>query len=347
MFWGVSFRYDLKSFLSERWLLGFGAFFIAKDVFRDKNSILVLFKFLFLASIILSIYGLIEFITATPLMQLPFFRSLVLIDSSYESPAFNPNKEFVTRGSMIRLSGTFWNSIIFSLALTFLYPYYLTLKRFKIKYLRIGFIPVTLVAILTIGRTAWFSMMLALFFNLKKNKTLTLIAVCFFTLFAIPFFNQNIENQSYLDQNIFSINSRTYTLPILFITPIKKLLFGNGIGSYFFAVENDELSIFTRICGDNSLLQIVYILGISGVLFILIFFISYYIFLKKLRVFFAPDSFESNLLKGSMIMIAIQMAIFAITNSIFQDTRLFFIFFSLLGAIRGYYNSLLNEAKFN
>lgn len=345
MFWGVSFSYDLKSFFSERWLLGFGAFFIAKDVFRTKETIFTLFKYLFLSSIILTIYGLIEFITSTPLMQLPFFNSLILLDPSFESLAYNPNKEFVTRGSMLRLSGTFWNSIIFSIALTFLYPYYLILRRYNIKFLKMGFIPVTLVAILTIGRTAWFSMMLALFFNLKRYKILTILAICTFYIIAIPYFNQNIEDQNYLDQNIFSINSRTYTLPILLIVPIKSLIFGSGIGSYFYAIENDNLTIFTRLCGDNSLLQIIYIIGFIGAFFILVFFISYYNNLKKIRIFFKEDSFESSLLKGTQVMIIIQLVIFVITNSIFQDTRLIFIFFSLLGAIRGYFNSQINEHK--
>jgi len=342
-FWGISFVYDLKNFFSERWLFGFGAYFIAKDVFRTKQSIIILFKFLFLALIILSAYGLIEFVTATPLMQLPFFRSLNLIDSSYESLAFNPNEGFVTRGSMLRLSGTFWNSIIFSIALTFLYPYYLLLKNFNIKYLKISFIPLTLVAILTIGRTAWFSMILALIFNIKKYKFLTFIAILLFIIIAIPFFNQNIENANYLDQDIFSVASRMYTLPILLEIPSKLILLGNGIGSYFYAVEQSQITIFTTLCGDNSLLQFLYIIGVIGALFLFIFIGNYYFHLKKLTKDYIKDSFEYNLLKGTQIVIIIQMILFMITNSIFQDTRLLFIFFSLLGAIKGYFNSVSNN----
>lgn len=345
MFFGVSLSSDLKSFLSEKWLLGFGAFFIAKDVFRTKDSIVTLLKYLFLSTIIIAIYGIIEFVTRTPLMQLPFFRSMVLIDTLDKSPIFEPNIGFVTRGSMLRLSGTFWNSIIFSIALTFLYPFYLSMKTFNIKYLKLGFIPITLVAILTIGRTAWFSMILALFFNMKRNKLLTIIAIFCFTFIAIPYFNQNIENKNFLDQNIFSINSRTYTLPILLLIPFKTLLVGNGLGSYIYALENEELTIFTRLCGDNSILQIIYTLGIIGAVMIIIFFGRYYSYLRKTRKNFEKDSFEFNLIKSTQVVIIIQMTLFIITNSIFQDTRLFFIFFSLLGAISGYLNSTINEIK--
>jgi len=344
LFWGISLAYDLKNFFSERWLLGIGAYFISKDLFRTKESIIILLKYLFLSLMILATYGIIELFTSTPLMQLPFFRSFVFLDTSFESSVYQPHRMLGYRGGLLRIEGTFWNSIIYSIALTFLYPLYLVMRKFDVKYLKMGFIPVTIVAILTMGRTAWFSIILALFFNFNKNKLLTILAICCLFFIAIPYFNENIETKSELDQSIFSINSRIYTLPIIYELPINMLLYGNGIGSYFYAVINDKYMPYSKLCGDNSLLQIIYTIGVIGAGIFLFFFGSYYLYLLKTQRKYLKNSFEYNLIKGTRIMLIIQMILFVMTNSIVQDTRLLYVFFSFLGALGGYLQSNSNHS---
>jgi len=332
--WGVNLDYDLKIIFSEPWLLGFLGYFISMNLFINKIIFLKLLKIIFIAIIIISFYGFLEIITNKTITSFPIISSLTGLNlKTYEYI----QTTIGSRGGYARASGTFWNNIIYGIALTVFYPFFLILRKtMKGKLLNLTLIISSIAGILTVSRTAWFSVFYAVGLNFKKYKALFIGLTVIFFLVLLPFLKTSFKEDGYIDSTGYSIKSREVVLfPVLYDLQLQnKILFGFGIGSYIYARQNvdNEIKII-RLPGDNSFAQQIFTIGVIGNILFLLFFLFYYFDLRKNTN--KNDAFLFDIKTATSQMILIQLTLFFVSNSLFQDPRLSFVFFSVLGAVKG------------
>lgn len=330
--WGINLSFDLKLLFSEQWFLGFMGYFIAMNIFTNQKALWFLFKKIFVSIIVLSVYGFIEILTQRTITDLPIIRSMTGLD--LENSKYIP-KTIGERGGFARASGTFWNTIIYGLALTLFFPYFMIIRKtVNSMLLKWTFLISSIGGLLTISRTAWFSIIYAVGLNFRKNKVLFISILIVFFVFLLPFLNREFNRVGYIDKTGLNIESRLVALrPVLNELNLQKFLGGFGIGSYIFSIQEINTINITRLPGDNTFAQRIFTTGIIGVFIFLFFFLCYYRNLIKNTD--KNNSFSSSVIKATKQMIIIQLTLFFVSNSLFQDTRLSFVFFSVLGAVKG------------
>jgi len=329
-YWGISLLYDLKIFFSEQWFLGFLGYFIASNIITSEKSLWYILKKVFISIIILSLYGFLEILSKKTITDFPVIRSFTGIDLQNSKYIHSTMGE---RGGFLRPSGTFWNNIIYGIALTLYYPYFLNMKKvLKNKWNNIGLIFASLGGLATISRTAWFSIIYAFGLNFKKYKYLTITVLIIFFIVFLPFLNSSFNKSGYIDKSGLSMESRLVVLtPVFNDLKFSKLLTGYGVGSYIYSITKVNDIEIQRLPSDNSLAQRVFTTGIIGVFLFFLFLFYYYRDLTKAT----KNDFLTSVSKATGQMILIQLTLFLVSNSLFQDPRLSFVFFSTLGAIKG------------
>jgi len=331
--WGLDLNFDLKILFSEQYLLAFLTYFIAANIINKVDQIKVLFKYLFVALIFLSIYGFIEMIFQTTISNFPLIRAIAgfnIDDSDFIS------KSIGDRGGFARVSGTFWNNIIYGIALTLFFPFFLRSgKVFKGSIFRFSIYFSTIAGLLTISRTAWFSMIYALGLNFKKHKVLFVIVLIALFTFLLPFLRFDFIKTKYIDTSGVSIASRIVVLsPVFNDLSTKEIFWGLGVGSYLYSnINKVSTTNIERLPSDNSFAQRVFTNGLIGVILFILFFYLYYRNISPKAKNIEPISF--GITKATSQMLLIQLTLFFVSNSLFQDPRLSFVFFSVLGAVKG------------
>ena len=351
LFWGKFLLFDLKILFSEKLLLGFLGYYIFIRTFRTVDELMYLMKILYLSVIFISFYGFIEIITQKTIEDfqlISYFSSLDYSSDLYhfKTGGFENYSEASSnsRGGFLRPSGSFWNNIIYAIALTFMTPYIILINTgFYFKNKTIKQLIVFSSSFFTISRTAWFSILYAFMLNFKKYKFTSTLLIVIFALVLLPFLALDFINRGYADTSGLSFLSRlSYVYPVFNELSFLDLFRGLGAGTYNFAIELNQKSAFiSRLPADNTFAQSIFLYGFLGTFLFLSFF--YQIFKSislKLKDKNNTIVVNSTLIASKQVLI-IQITLFFISNSIFQDVRLNLVFFSMFGAI----SSVLLKSK--
>jgi hypothetical protein len=320
--------YNFKDFLSERYFLGFIFLIISWISFRNFRDLGHLKIPLFCSFTILTIYGLIELFSSRDIMTYSFWQDFLISTADYDEK-FMWADELNSRSNFLRLKGSFWNSIIYSIALTFALPYF---EFFNFKWFKYFVISL---AFLTVGRTAILSILLWQVLKLKlrswKFYFSVFIIVITLVLFNFLLFSEQLDDIS--DQSFFDFSSRLDTIGLLDAIDFQRLFLGFGPGAFhYFIIEHDVL-LPGFFVGDNGLYNSIFTLGFFGSLFFLYIFYTIFAELKKTQ--FETNMETVEVRNALRIMLIIQLSIFLVSNSIFSDTRLVLAFFILIGASLG------------
>ena len=350
--WGKFILYDLKILFSEKLLLAFLGYYIFIRSFQTLDELMYLFKILYLSIIVISFYGFIEIITGKTIEDFQLVSYFSSLDYSSDLYHFksgglfddNTGTSNNTRGGFLRPSGSFWNNIIYAIALTFMTPYIITIRsRFYVKNKIFKQFMVFSSSLLTISRSAWFSILYAFMLNFKKNKFISIILITIFAFILLPFLTLDFSNRGYADGSGLAFASRfAYIIPVFNELSSLDLLRGLGVGTFNFAIDTDQKTTFiSRLPADNTFAQFVFSYGLLGTFLFLTFFANIF---RSLSLKFKEksNSFQINsILTASKQVLIIQITLFFISNSLFQDVRLNFLFFSMFGAI----SSVLLKSK--
>ena len=334
--WGHSVSHDLKILFSEKLLLGFFGYYLFQRTFRKIHDLIYLLKILYLAILILSLYGLIEIITGKTIEDFQLVASLSSLDYSSESYHFKSGGITTTRGGLLRPSGTFWNNIIYAIALSFMVPYMLLCSsRFYFKNRTFKRSLVFLSTLLTVSRSGWFSLLLAFSLNAKKYAKSTFVIFSLFIFLLLPFLTADFKETGYADTTGLSFESRlSYVIPVFSELRFFDQIRGLGIGTFNFAIETGNKTTFiSRLPADNTFGQFIFSYGFIGTFLFVTFFIQIFRSLSLKLKKEGNSPLIISIFTASKQVLIIQFSLFFLSNSLFQDVRLNLVFFSMFGAI--------------
>ncbi len=342
-FFSPTREWDIKLLLSEKVVGAMLIFVIAYTVIRREQDFLYLLRGLYAGVIIVALVALAEAATGARFNSLPLLRSLSELDPESYTRVVG-GTEFAERGGLVRVESTYEHSIYLGLALTMLLPFLLTLRQRVRSLLAAVTVPGSiLAAIFTLSRTAWFSIVGAAFFAGKKNRPLLVLTSLALFLVGVPFLARSFRESSYLDTSAFAAQSRIRLLVnTLENIPLRTGLFGIGFGGVdYMLTDYESRNLFqqatkslARLPADNSLATSLLTTGVVGTTLFLSIFYRLGRFLRQ-AVRRSSDELGALLLRATLYCLVIEVAIFFISNSVFQNPRLTVVLFAVLGSAMG------------
>tara|TARA_B110000114_G_scaffold176208_1_gene206590 strand:- start:2621 stop:3853 length:1233 start_codon:yes stop_codon:yes gene_type:complete len=314
--------WDLKLFLSERYLIAFILAPIIANKLLIESNFNSFMKGISIGAIILLIISIVEIIFAKPIESFGFLSSFIVDTST----GINVIKEdIMTRGGFVRPTAGYWNNIILGLAFVSFAPFLMKYKSFG----RITNYILLLMAGLTFSRTAILGLVIIFLINFKKiSYKIKVLSAFLLFMFSIYFIRESI-NTGYADQSLFSIQSRLgYIYILLENYDISSLIFGFGIGEFHRLIL---LDIAAFLPADNSIAMLVFSQGIIGSILLLI------PFFKTLRMTYKFRDFYM------FSFIFLTLILIFISNSVIQDNKLFLLSIILILYLNlkyGKYNNL-------
>ena len=341
-FFSLSRQWDVKDLLSEKVIGAMVIFFIAYWVIRRDEDFLYLLRGLYVGVVVLALVALGEAATGARFNSLSLVRSLSELDP--ETFALTAGGTvFAERGGFTRVESTFEHSIYLGLALTMVLPFLLTLRRRVPSVLAAVTVPSSVLAsIFTFSRTAWLSVVGAAFFARRSNRTLFVLTLLALLFIGVPFLTRSFQTSSYIDTSAFAARSRVSLLVnTVQNVSLRTGLFGIGLGGIDYLLSDFETrrlfqlgtQSLERIPADNSLAASFLTTGLIGTgLFLLIFYRLARFFHEAAR---GSSGLRRLLLRATLYCLVVQVAIFCISNSVFENPRLTVVLFALLGSAVG------------
>ncbi len=336
---GLSTQYNLKVIFSERIVGGAILFWIAYTLVRSDTDFVFVLRGLCVGALVVAGIALWEAATGTRFNNLPLLRQASQLDVEAFTLTVGGGG-LATRGGILRVESTYEHSIYLGLALTMLLPFLLVLRTKVRSWLWDGtLVSVLLASIFTVSRTAWFSIVAAAFFAGKKSRTLFVLTALALLLLGLPFLTGSFRQIGYVDPTALSARGR-WDLFVMAVQNLegKRAMFGFGVGSPQFLADSygSRAALLLasrsleRIPTDNSLAITLFSVGVVGTgLFLWLLWKAARFLLAWSR---GPESVGSSLARAMLYCLLIQVAIFSISNSVFQHPRLSVLFFALLGS---------------
>ena len=296
--------WNLKRFFSERYLISFLVAPIIANKLLIQSNYNSFIKGIAHGSILLLLMSLFEITFSKPMETFDFFSNLIVDNSE----TYNTLKdELMTRLGFFRPTAGYWNNIALGLAFVSFAPFLIQHKYFG------RFTNYILIFMngLTFSRTAILGLLVIFIINFKKISFQTkIISVILLVYFAIYFIEDSIST-GYVDQSLFSVQSRLYYLYLLFDNyNFSSLIFGLGIGEFYRLIF---LDIAQHLPSDNSIAMLIFSEGFIGSILLLI------PFFKTLRMTYKFKDFPA------FSFIFVTLLLIFISNSVVQDSKLFLL----------------------
>ncbi len=335
----VSPQYNLKIIFSERIVGGAILLWIAYTLVRTEEDFVFVLRGLCVGALLVAAIALWEAATGTRFNNLAIIREASRLDvQAFTATAGGVG--LARRGGILRVESTYEHSIYLGLALTILLPFLLMLRgRVRSRLWDLTLLLVLFASVFTVARTAWFSVVAAAFLAGKKSRGLFVLASLALVLLGLPFLTRSFRKVAYVDPTALSARGR-WDLLVAAVQNLegKRVLVGFGIGSPEYLADaygtREALLLATRslqrIPTDNSLAIMLFSVGLIGTGLFL------WLLWKSARFLIVgsggPETVASLLARATLYCLMIQVAIFSISNSVFQEPRLSVVFFALLGS---------------
>jgi hypothetical protein len=337
---GLSPDYNLKVLFSERLVGGLIILLVSYSIVRGAGDFVFLLRGLYVGAILVALVAFWEAATGTRFNNLPFIQSASELDVGTFAQAAG-GQGFSNRGGILRVESTYEHSIFLGLALTMLLPFLLTIRaRARSGLERLAIPLLILGAVLTVSRTAWFSIVIASFLAGKRSRALFVLSVLTLVLIGLPFLTRSFEETAYVGDTRVSSAARWDLLTAAARNMEgRQLLLGFGVGAPQFLANNYgtaqsfllSSASLQRVPSDNSLALTLLSVGVIGTALFLLALLTI-VYPLVIRTRGAPEDVDTLLVRATVYCVAIQVAVFSISNSVFQHPRLSVVFFGLLGS---------------
>jgi hypothetical protein len=301
---------------------------ISYDLLKDKSDFLILIKYLSFSILIVCLLGDLEVLTGLRISNLIFKFHLTNLDEK-DFFQFAGGTDFYYRGGFPRIESTYTHSIFLGIALTFMLPILLFNKVEEYKTLfKLTILVSIITAFFTFSRTAWLGILVPFIVNTKKNIFLSVFIISFILFIGLPFLNKDFSESGYAKSSL-SLQNRTILLDLVFSeVSFKTLIMGVGLTE---VNSEEKFNFIEALPNDNSFAQYLFTRGILGTI---MFLFSFLFLINQLRKNM-KNLLEENkkLVKSILMIIYIQLAIYFISNSIFQEPRIWFVLFALIGLV--------------
>lgn len=301
--------------------LSFFAFLAVKDT-RDIKRLFLVF---FLASLLPILFGIAQ-----------FFLGIGLIDPNVDTP---------------RIFGTFSHPNVFSLflfviaILSFSFFLFLALSRSERTLSLSLFFLISIVLLLTFSRVAWIALFL---FFLALGIFRYRLALVPLIIFPVLLFGLSSSFQSrILDSFASDPDSSLLWRENLWKDTItqaiadKRVLVGTGLDTFPLVSENLRGIKLGSSEAHNDFVKFFIDGGLVGLTVFLLFLISISVILAR-HAIYTPDPVLKNLFWLLFLLLAI-LEVSALTDNVFKNTPVQWLFFSMLGAVLGRESVLLKK----